>query len=287
MAFEKDYEEIKERFENYYNSFISGLTDIPEPLHSSMVYSLSSEGKRLRPILFLSAADIFGAEETESLYKTACAIECIHTYSLIHDDLPCMDNSDMRRGKPSNHKVYGEDVAVLAGDALLNLVYELLFDAVTLASNESKDKFIRAGKIISERAGARGLIGGQVVDTSVDMTKHVSAKLNYIYQHKTADLIGVSLMAGALVGGADESEIKKIREAGDNIGYAFQITDDILDMEDKDDDNKMNFVKVYGIKEARRAVSDKTALALTQLSSLDKDVSFLRSLTKYLSIRKN
>ncbi len=288
MTFEKEYYEKKERFENYLNSLVGGFRDIPEPLYSAITYSLvGNSGKRLRPILFLAAAQLFVAEETESLLKTACAIECLHTYSLIHDDLPCMDNSDTRRGKPSNHKVYGEDVAVLAGDALLNMAYELLLDAVTLCENTSKHNYIRAAKLISELAGSRGLIAGQVVDTAVDTEKHVSARLNYIYQHKTADLITASLLSGAVVGGASEADIGKIREAGDNIGYVFQIMDDLIDFESGEDEGKNTFVHIYGVKEAKRAVSDRTAMAMTQLSALNGDTSFLRLLVKNLSIRKN
>lgn len=288
MSFEKEYDERKERFENYLNSFIGGLGDIPEPLYSSIAYSLvGNGGKRLRPILFIIAAEMFDAQETESLLKMASAIECLHTYSLIHDDLPCMDNADMRRGKASNHKVYGEDVAVLSGDALLNMAYELLFEAVSLADDDIKNNYIRAAKLISELAGARGLIAGQVVDTAVDTGKHISTRLNYIYQHKTADLITASLLAGAIVGGATEFDIGRLREAGDNIGYVFQIVDDLIDFDKGEDEDKNTFVKIYGIKEAKRAVSDRTAMALTQLSALNKNTSFLRTLVKNLSIRKN
>lgn len=285
MSFEKEYSERKEKFESYFNNFKEQLSDIPEPLLSSMKYSLSSGGKRLRPILLLETAKIFGAGETESLYKTACAIECVHTYSLIHDDLPCMDNSDTRRGKPSNHIVYGEGVAVLAGDALLNIVYELLFEAISLCEENLKPRYVRAGKMIADSIGSKGLIAGQIMDIAVDTAKHVSTRLNYIYQHKTADLISAALMAGAIIGGASEVEIKRIKEFGDNFGYSFQIVDDLLDEEDETDKN--TFVGVYGKKEAKRAISDRTAMALTQLSSSEKDVEFLRSLVKHLSIRKN
>lgn len=287
MSFEKEYTDRKEHFESYFNSFVEQLTDVPEPLLSAMKYSLHSGGKRLRPILLLESSRIFGGRETESLFKTACAIECVHTYSLIHDDLPCMDNSDYRRGKPSNHKVYGEGVAVLAGDALLNLVFELLFEAVTLCEDAEKNRYIRAAKMIADRTGARGLIAGQVIDIAVDAEKHISTRLNYIYQHKTADLITAALLAGAVIGGADEASLKKMREFGDNFGYSFQIVDDLLDGEDEEDKEKNTFVGVYGKKEARRAVSDSTAMALEQLSLLDKDVAFLRSLVKNLSTRKN
>lgn len=287
MSFEKEYSDRKERFENYFNNFVAQLTDIPELLLSSIKYSLTSGGKRLRPILFLEANRIFGGKETESLLKTACAIECIHTYSLIHDDLPCMDNSDYRRGKPSNHIIYGEGVAVLAGDALLNMVYELLFEAATLCEENQRDQYVRAGKIIADLIGAKGLIAGQVVDIAVDIEKHISTRINYIYQHKTADLISAALMAGAIIGGAEDSDIKQIKEFGDNFGYSFQIVDDLLDEEDSEDKEKSTFVGVYGKKEARRAVSDRTAMALEQLSFLNKDVAFLRSLVKNSSIRKN
>lgn len=285
-AFEKEFQSKKERFEKYFSSFTDNIKDVPEPLISSMKYSLSGTGKRIRPLLLLSAADAFKEEESESRYKMACAIECVHTYSLIHDDLPCMDNSDLRRGKPTNHKIFGECVATLAGDALLNLVYETIFDAVMSCPESQRSRYIQAGKIIADLSGSRGLIAGQIVDTVVTTDKHLAAHLNYVYQHKTADLISASLMAGAIIGGAAEQEIKKIKEIGDNIGYIFQIVDDILDADSASDENKNTFISLYGSAKAKAAITDRTAIALELLSSTGGNVSFLRSFVRNLSARK-
>lgn len=286
MSFDKEYSLKKDHFEEILNSFTASLENIPEPLLSSVVYSLSSGGKRLRPVLLLASAEAFGAKEDQSIRLLALAVECIHTYSLIHDDLPCMDNADLRRDKPTNHKVYGESVAVLAGDALLNLAYELLFKAIIISPNENKECLVKAGRLIAEKCGATGLIGGQVADTVVGNSKHISTKLNYIYQHKTADLISSALAAGAIAAGASESDIEKIGKVGDEVGYAFQIVDDLLDAENGEDEGKCTFAGVYGNNECRKTVADKTALALDMLSGLNGDFSFIHSLIKNLSLRK-
>ena len=286
MYFDKEYGKRKNGFEEYLKGYLSNLNHIPEPLLSSMIYALSGGGKRLRPVLFLSCSEAFGASDKDSVNLLALAIECIHTYSLIHDDLPCMDNADLRRGKPTCHKVYGESIAVLTGDALLNLTYELMFKAVSISSSDNARRFVRAAKLIADNCGATGLIGGQVVDTVVDSSRHLSAKLNYIHQHKTADLISAAMTAGAIVGGATNEDIETIAKIGDNIGFAFQIVDDILDSESGEDEGKCSFVNVYGKKEARNAVADKTALALDLLLKLKGDFSFIHSLISHLSLRK-
>lgn len=286
MSFEKEFLQKKAEFEKTLADFIADLKNIPQPLLSSMTYSLQSGGKRLRPILLLTCAQAFGAKDDACLNKLALAVECVHTYSLIHDDLPCMDNADMRRGKPSNHKIYGECTAVLSGDALLNLAYELIFGAVAECPFEVKERYIRAGKLIADCCGATGLIGGQTVDTVVDDTKHTATRLNYIYQHKTADLIAASMTAGAMVAGASEADIELIKSIGDNMGYAFQIVDDLLDLDSGEDEGKHTFVNVYGEKEGRKAVADKTAFALDTLTKLKVDFSFLHAMIKNLSMRK-
>ena len=286
MSFEKEYSQKKAHFEQTLSDFVASLKDIPQPLLSSIVYSLQSGGKRLRPILLSSCAEEQKTKNGDGLDKLALAVECVHTYSLIHDDLPCMDNADMRRGKPSNHKIYGECTAVLAGDSLLNLTYELLFEAIVTCSFDERERYIRAGKLIADCCGATGLIGGQTVDTVVDDTKHIATRLNYVYQHKTADLIAASMTAGAIAAGASETDIELIKSVGDNMGYAFQIVDDLIDLDSGEDAGKQTFVNVYGEKEGRKAVADKTTFALDTLAKLNGDFSFLRSMIKNLSLRK-
>lgn len=286
MSFEREYAQRKARFEETLSKFVANLKNIPQPLSASIIYSLQSGGKRLRPILLYTCAEAFGVKNSCGLDKLALSVECIHTYSLIHDDLPCMDNSDYRRGKPTNHKIYGECTAVLAGDALLNLAYELLFDAAIDCPLDEKDRYLRAGKLIADYCGATGLIGGQTVDTVVDDTKHISTRLNYIYQHKTADLISACMAAGAIIAGASENDVALIKSVGDNIGYAFQIVDDLLDLDSGEDEGKHTFVNVYGEKEGRKAVADKTTFALDTLATINGDFAFLRSMIKNLSLRK-
>lgn len=286
MSFDKKYAGYKDRFERAFYALMGGLQEVPEPLYSSMQYAVTSGGKRLRPVLLCVGCEMFADKITAAAEKAACAVECIHTYSLLHDDLPCMDNADLRRGKPSSHKVFGECVAVLTGDALLNYAYELLFEAASECEPEQRDRFIRAGKLISRLAGKNGLVGGQILDTVDGNRKHLSIKLNYVYQHKTADLITASLCAGAIIGGASEADLKLLTEVGDNLGYGFQITDDLIDRKNGEDSDKKTFVEVYGVRESKKAVCDRTALALTALSKINADTSFLHALIKKFAIRK-
>jgi geranylgeranyl diphosphate synthase type II len=202
--------------------------DVPAPLRDSMRYSLMAGGKRLRPILVLAAAEALGAV-SEAALPVACAIEMVHTYSLIHDDLPAMDNDDYRRGKLTNHKVYGEALAILAGDALLTHA----FFSVVEASRRYGVPAERALAIVAdlaEYAGARGMVGGQAADMLGEQGITRLEELTYIHTHKTSDLIVFSLLAGGRIGGASDSQLQALRTFGSGIGLAFQIQDDILDL---------------------------------------------------------
>ena len=200
----------------------------PPSLHRAMRYSVQAGGKRLRPVLVIAGAEAVGGT-AEQVMETACALELIHTYSLIHDDLPAMDNDDYRRGRLTNHKVFGEAIAILAGDALLTLAFKL----IALNGARTGDPRIIASLVtdIADAAGTDGMVGGQVVDIESE-GKTVSAEtLDYIHTHKTAALIRASLCAGALIAGATPAQRAAITTCGDALGLAFQIVDDILDVE--------------------------------------------------------
>lgn len=205
--------------------------DIPVKLRESMNYSLEAGGKRIRPILVIAAAEAVGHDPAaaDSAYPVAAAIELIHTYSLIHDDLPAMDNDDYRRGKPTNHKVYGEAMAILAGDAMLTHA----FYCISLAAKNSRVSAETALAIVEDLsvlAGAAGMVGGQVADILGEQGITTLEQLQYIHLHKTSDLIAFSLKAGGRIAGANEEQLEALSEFGRGIGLAFQIQDDILDL---------------------------------------------------------
>ena len=203
-------------------------TTAPPSLHRAMRYSVQAGGKRLRPVLVIAGAEAVGGSAAQVM-ETACALELIHTYSLIHDDLPAMDNDDYRRGRLTNHRVFGEAIAILAGDALLTLAFKL----IALNGARTGDARISAALVtdIADAAGTDGMVGGQVVDIESE-GKTVSAEtLDYIHTHKTAALIRASLCAGALLAGASDAQLAAIRVCGEALGLAFQIVDDILDVE--------------------------------------------------------
>lgn len=232
----------------------------PEEIFKSMRYSVLAGGKRLRPVLCLEACRAFGGN-IEAAMPTACAIEMLHAQSLIHDDLPCMDNDDFRRGKPTNHKVFGEATAVLAGDALLTFAPQLIIQKSNL-SVEIKLKLVEEYCIA---AGAYGLIAGQIVDIDSE-GKQISAEtLEFIHTHKTADLFKLSLKSGAIVAGADDEKIKLMEEIGQKLGFAFQICDDILDETSTFEEmgktlgkdkqaNKPTYTALFGLEKAREEV---------------------------------
>ncbi len=203
--------------------------DAPPPtIHRAMRYSVLAPGKRLRPILVLAGAEAVGGR-AEAVLDTACAFELIHAYSLIHDDLPAMDDDDYRRGRLTNHKVFGEAVAILAGDALLTLAFRLVAD--NAARLGDGDVVARAVVEVAEAAGTQGMVGGQVVDIESEGKTISPDQLDYIHLHKTAALIRAALRAGALLGGGSPAQVEAIGRAGRALGLAFQIVDDILDVE--------------------------------------------------------
>lgn len=233
----------------------------PEDIFKSMRYSVLAEGKRLRPVMCLEACRVFGGN-IEDAIPTACAAEMLHAQSLIHDDLPCMDNDDFRRGKPTNHKVFGEAIAVLAGDALLSFAPQLIIQN----SNNLDDKTkLRLLEEYCLTAGAYGLIAGQVVDIQSEGKKISSETLEFIHTHKTADLFKFALKAGAIIADAGELRILAMQEFGQKLGFAFQICDDILDEtstfeelgktlgKDKEA-HKSTYTALFGLEKARKEV---------------------------------
>lgn len=222
----KTYEEYRIQVENALYPMLESLGEIPERLLEAMRYSLEAGGKRLRPVMLLAACDMAGGD-TATAIPFACAIEMIHTYSLIHDDLPAMDNDDLRRGKPTNHKVFGEGLAILAGDGLLNAAAELMARA---ALRMADSRGIRALEIIMRHAGVTGMIAGQTRDVLSEGEKPREDLVAYIHSHKTADLLEAPMEAGLALAGADEEQIRAGWEYGYHLGLAFQMTDDLLDV---------------------------------------------------------
>lgn len=244
-------------------------------------YSLLSEGKKIRPILALATAEIFGSYSEKAL-QPACALEMVHTYSLIHDDLPCMDDDDFRRGKPSLHKVFGEAQATLAGDFLLTYAFEVLADAPHL-SDAQKIKLVR---LLAKNSGAEGMIGGQVMDIEAEDKKINIADLREIHERKTGALIAASIEFGAIVAEATEEHVRILRSFGHHIGLAFQIADDVIDVTSgKNSDSKNNkttYVSLLGVLDASLLSKQYYQEAVDTLKKLPFDSSLLLSLADKL-----
>ncbi|MFD2214084.1 polyprenyl synthetase family protein [Metabacillus endolithicus] len=219
----------KQKIEEALPLYIKEL-QTPKSLQESMIYSLEAGGKRLRPILVLAVLHTYNKPEELGL-ATACAIEMIHTYSLIHDDLPCMDDDDLRRGKPTNHKVFGEAIAVLAGDGLLTQSFALIANDPTCSAEQK----LRLISELVKASGAEGMVGGQVADMEGEAKKLSIEELQSIHENKTAKLLAFSIIAGAILAEAPEEDINKLREFSYHVGIAFQIRDDILDLEGNQD----------------------------------------------------
>ena len=275
--------QLKELVDNYLSNYFKDKGSYNSLIYDAASYSLNVGGKRIRPILFMLVYFMYKGEDKE-IIDMAAAIEMIHTYSLIHDDLPCMDNDDLRRGKPTNHKVYGENIAVLAGVALLNEAMILLMD---FSIKHGKDALV-AAREIAYAAGADGMIGGQVVDIINEGKRISKEELNYMHLKKTGELIRSSIVAGAILAEADKSEIDLLNKFGMNLGLAFQIKDDILDVTGDveklgkntlADVNKSNFITMYGLEECKVMCEDLTAECITILNKISVNTDILKELT--------
>lgn len=264
----------------------------PEIIHDAVSYSMFAGGKRLRPVLCLASAEALGAGGSE-LLPVACALEMIHTYSLIHDDLPAMDNDDYRRGKPTNHKVYGEGIAVLAGDALLTLAFEVLAAYGLKARAEKKAQVLTVIKEIARASGTFGMIGGQAVDLLSEGKKITPETLEYIHRHKTGALFLASVRSGALLAGAAQDQLAALSAYAENFGLAFQITDDLLDIEGSAEiigkpvgsdirNEKVTYPSIYGLEHTKRLAAATVEKATAALAGLPGDTEPLKLLVQYL-----
>jgi geranylgeranyl diphosphate synthase type II len=243
-------------------------------MRAAIEYSLLGGGKRVRPLLCLWSHDAFGGRRRDAALDCAAALECVHTYSLVHDDLPCMDNDDLRRGKPSSHRRFGEATAVLTGDALLNLGFEIL---ATLGARHAPDDDLALAlvRMLAEAAGTGGLITGQALDLAPPAQRDLAA-VERIHEHKTGRLIAAAMEAGALLAGADAEARARVRRAGLDAGSAFQIVDDLLDLEGSEDSlgktpgkdvngGKLTFPAAAGVERSRAEAARRIEAALTAL----------------------
>lgn len=295
-----DFQQQQQEYLEQINQRLEQIAAVPDRLQravfEAMSYSLLAGGKRIRPMLTLAVCDLFGGDRQDALLF-GTAVECIHTYSLIHDDLPCMDDDDLRRGKPTCHVAFGEDTALLAGDALLNLAFELMSDSSQYHS-VSSETALRVIRIISRASGAYGMIGGQVVDLACEGAEFVSDEtLTYMHAHKTGALIQASAAAGAMLAGAEQKEIEKISDFSSNLGLAFQIKDDILDFTGDVhllgkpigsdlESGKTTFVSLWGLEQAELRLKQLTARAVEALHGFGEAAAFLREFAEYLLRRE-
>ena len=264
----------------------------PPSIHTAMRYSVFAGGKRIRPILCLETARIFTADVAPALFP-GCAIEFIHTYSLIHDDLPALDNDDLRRGKPTCHKKFGEATAILAGDALLTLAFETI-----AAAPVSPERRVAMVTEIATAAGTvNGMVGGQVADLEAEGRPVGPDTLEYIHRSKTAALIRASITAGALCAGAPSEEVARLRRFGDAIGWAFQVTDDILDVTESSAalgktagkdiaQQKATYPSVFGLERSQQIAKELADSAIAELRAYAEKADHLRAIAEFLVLRR-
>ena len=264
----------------------------PPSIHTAMRYSVQAGGKRVRPILCLESARIF-SPDTAPVLPVACALEFIHTYSLIHDDLPALDNDDLRRGKPTCHKKFGEATAILAGDALLTLAFETLANAPI----EPGRRVAILAHVAASAGTVDGMVGGQVADLEAEGRAIQPAELEYIHRSKTAALIRASLVAGAIAGGADEENVARLKRFGETIGWAFQVVDDILDVEESSASlgktagkdaaqKKATYPGLYGLETSRAFAKELESRAMAELEPYGPRAARLRELADLIVHRR-
>ncbi|HXX19154.1 MAG TPA: farnesyl diphosphate synthase [Candidatus Acidoferrum sp.] len=287
------YESDRAAIEAALDQILPAESTAPESIHRAMRYSISAGGKRVRPVLCLEAGRMF-SEQLAGAIRVGCAIEFIHTYSLIHDDLPALDNDDLRRGKPTSHKVFGEAIAILAGDALLTLAFQTLAEAPIEPSGR-----VRAIAEIAAAAGTvKGMVGGQVADIEASGKPVDAQTLEYIHRSKTAALIRGAIVGGAIAGGAADEDVKRLRRFGEYIGWTFQVVDDLLDVEEsssalgktagKDQaQQKATYPALYGIEKSRAIAADLEAKALAELAFYGDRATRLRQLAEFLVARRS
>lgn len=290
-----EQQEKREQIEQLLENALPQEISYQKTIRDAMEYSLMAGGKRLRPMLLMESYRLFGGKDMDSVSPFMVAMELIHTYSLVHDDLPAMDNDEYRRGRKTTHVVYGEDMGILAGDALLNYAYEMAGQGVRAA--EPMECGLRALEILAHKAGIHGMVGGQVVDVELTGQAIDEERLQFIYQLKTGALIEASLMMGAALAGASEADIQRMEQIGRNVGMAFQIQDDILDLvstteelgkpvHSDEKNEKTTYVTIHGIEKAKEAVEQYSETALDLLEGMDVSNDFLNTLIETLIRRK-
>ena len=291
MNFKEEQKEKGEKIEAILREYLPEANGYQSVIMEAMEYSLMAGGKRLRPMLMMETYRLFGGE-TEVIYPFMAAMEMIHTYSLVHDDLPAMDNDEYRRGRKTTHIVYGEDMGILAGDALLNYAFETACKAFEQFPEESF-RIGQALRVLARKAGIYGMIGGQVVDVKESGHQIDDEVLDFIFRLKTGALIESAMMIGAILAGASKEDVKSMQKIAGKIGMAFQIQDDILDVTStteqlgkpvhSDEKNeKTTYVSLYGIEKSHQAVEEYSHQAVTLLEELPGKNLFLEDLIEYL-----
>ncbi|MBP5973145.1 polyprenyl synthetase family protein [Brasilonema sp. CT11] len=267
----------------------------PEKIYEAMRYSLMAGGKRLRPILCLASCEMMGGT-IDMAMATACAVEMIHTMSLIHDDLPAMDNDDYRRGKLTNHKVYGDDIAILAGDGLLAYAFEYV---VNHTHNVPLERVVQVIARLGHATGATGLVGGQVLDLDSEGKTDISVEtLNFIHRHKTGALLEACVVCGGIIAGASSTEVQRLSHYSENIGLAFQIIDDILDITQTDEQlgktagkdlqaQKVTYPSLWGLEESKQKAQQLVEDACAELEPFGDKALPLKELAHFITSRKN
>ncbi|MBQ8086667.1 MAG: polyprenyl synthetase family protein [Lachnospiraceae bacterium] len=310
MEFEQELKNKVSEAESVIKSYMPDVIDMQHTVLEAMEYTISAGGKRIRPVLMKACYDMLGGND-KLIEPFMAAIEMIHTYSLIHDDLPALDNDDYRRGRKTAHVVYGEAMAILAGDGLLNYAYETASKAFLMIDEADIDdvagvkeeitkrkRVEKAMSILARNPGVYGMIGGQVVDVELTGQTLSKEQLEYIYNNKTGALIEAAMTIGAVLAGATDELVDKISKTAYNIGMAFQIQDDILDetatfeelgkpIHSDQDSGKVTYVTIHGMDEARDKVKSLSESAIDTINELKGDGEFLKELVKFLIHRKN
>ncbi len=282
---------VDQALENY----LPEIDGPKEELYRAMRYSLFAGGKRLRPILCIAAAEAVGGSH-EDVMPVACAFEMIHTYSLIHDDLPAMDNDELRRGKPTNHMVFGEAMAILAGDGLLTEAFRVMA-CPELLEKAGAERFRKVIEIVASASGAEGMVAGQALDMKAEGAKIDTSFMEIIHEHKTGALLKASVTTGAILGGGSEREIESLEQYGKNIGLAFQISDDILDIEGDSKEmgkqtgvdierGKNTYPSIYGMEKSKIMLKEIIDNAVDMLSAFKDKADPLRQIAVYIIERK-
>ncbi len=290
---DKYLKEKRELIDRGLDTLLAGEDTYPQTIHRAMRYSLFAGGKRLRPVLVLASAESVGGRLEHAL-NTACAFECIHTYSLIHDDLPAIDNDEFRRGSPTCHKAFGEAMAVLAGDALLTSAFKMIGSTPGVEAEKVMEIIVET----ATAAGSTGMIGGQVVDIESEGKDITYPVLEYIHIHKTGRLILASVKSGGILGGAGEEELRALIRYGEAVGLAFQIMDDILDVEGVAEElgktpgadevrGKATYPAILGIPEARQRAKELVGAALEAVSGFGASADPLRAIAGYIISRRS